>query len=136
MVSSLKSVERISVIFSDIDTILNGLDDQTNTGKRFSTTKKTFLSLKLEWKNRHPTKTYPFVLRKIKKNQDTRFSLHFTARVGRALESYGPLLQVMKQSTESDLRLWLVDTKYGVILLFVFYCISLPLTLLQKMKQN
>ena len=78
----------------------------------------------------------PFVLRKISKNQDTRFALHFTDRVERALESYGPLLQLMKLSDPADLRLWLADTKYGVVLLVVFFCMSRPLALLQKLKQS
>ena len=73
----------------------------------------------------------PFILRKISKNQDTRFALHFTDRVERALESYGPLLQLMKLSDPADLRLWLADTKYGVVLLVVFFCMSRPLALLQ-----
>ena len=42
----------------------------------------------------------------------------------------------MKETSAHDLRLFLADTKYGVALLLIFYCISLPLALLQRMKQN
>ena len=52
------------------------------------------------------------------------------------MESYGPLLQLMKLSDPADLRLWLADTKYGVVLLVVFFCMSRPLALLQKLKQS
>ena len=53
-------------------------------------------------------------LRKINRDQDTRFALHFSLRVDRALISYGPLLELMKTSDSNDIRLWLADTKYGV----------------------
>ena len=119
-----------------MENILHGLDDQTNTGKRFSLAKKHYLTFTKRWRNRFPGIEYPFVLKKISKDQDTRFALHFTNRVERALKSYGPLLQIMKENNPNDVRLWLADTKYGVCLLFVFFCISRPLTLLQKMKQN
>ena len=36
----------------------------------------------------------------------------------------------------NDLRLWLADTKYGVVLLLVFYCVSQPLAIMQRIKQN
>ena len=41
----------------------------------------------------------------------------------------------MKEN-EYDLRLWLADTKYGVLLLLMFFCISQPFARLQKIKQN
>ena len=115
---------------------MKGFDDQINTGKRFSNAKKSFLTIKRKFELQYPSKKYPFVLRKIKKDQTTRFSLHFTTRVSRTLESYGPLLQLMTENDQHDLRLWLADTKYGVMLLLMFFCISKPLATLQKMKQN
>ena len=126
----------ISIYFEDIENILSGFDDQTKTGKRFSNAKKSFAIFTQSWETQFPGKECPFVLKKISKNQDTRFALHFTCRVERALESYGPLLDLMKKNDPNDLRLWLADTKYGVFLLIVFFCISRPLTLLQKLKQN
>ena len=70
-----KKCKKIPIILADIDSILNALDNQPNTEKRFSMTKKSFLSLKLEWNVRHRRKkTYPFVFRKIKK---TRHSVFF-----------------------------------------------------------
>ena len=134
-----KHCSSISIFFSDIECFLTALDDQTNTGKRFSSAKQFFDKYKTNWQNLNPKtdpKDIPFVLRKISKNQDTRFALHFTHRVERALESFGPLLHLLKLSNPTDLRLWIVDTKYGVALVLLFYCPSLRLTNLQKIKQN
>ena len=109
-----------------MEVIMKGFDDQVNTGKRFSHAKKFFIALRQKSELQFPNKKFPFVLRKIKKDQATRFALHFTTRVERTLESYGPLLQLMVENNRNDLRLWLANTKYGVMLLLMFFCISQP----------
>ena len=126
----------ITVFFSDMESVLGSFNDQTNTGKRFSCAKRSFFAFKTNWEQRHSGRKCPFQLRKVKLDQDTRFAFHFSARVERALVSYGPLLKLLKASNENDIRLWIADTKYGVQLLSMFYCISRPLVLLQKMKQS
>ena len=54
----------------------------------------------------------------------------------RLLESFGPLLDLMKLSNPTDQCLWIVDTKYGVALVLLFYCLSLLLSKFQKIKKN
>ena len=56
--------------------VLDGFDNQTNTGKRFSNSKRAYSKYVRDWILKNPTldpNQVPFVLRQISKDQDTRF---------------------------------------------------------------
>ena len=53
-----------------------------------------------------------------------RFSIHW------------PTSRFYEIANPTDQRLWIVDTKYGVALVLLFYCLSLLLSNFQKIQQN
>ena len=95
---NFKKCENNSIFFNDMEGTMKGYDDQVNTDKRYPHVKKNFLAFKQNLNMSIHSNASSFVLGKIIKDQATKFAIHFTSRVERTLQSYGPLLQLIRRT--------------------------------------